>query len=99
MEDNETTYAQLSERVQKTIDALRTAKAENFAGKEDAGVVSLHGCPKPLSRFERVSDRDWGRGCIPRGLEEMLMCPCRSGAQAAESRGEVHGRDVLAEVR
>lgn len=39
MEDNETTYAQLYERVQKTIDALKTAKPENFEGKEHAEVV------------------------------------------------------------
>lgn len=39
MEDDETTYAQLSERVQKTIDALKTAKAENFEGKEESEVT------------------------------------------------------------
>ena len=39
MEDNEKTYAQLYERVQKTIDALKTAKAENFEGKEGSEVT------------------------------------------------------------
>lgn len=39
MEDDETTYAQLYERLQKTIDALKTAKPENFEGKEDSEVV------------------------------------------------------------
>lgn len=39
MEDDEKTYAQLYERVQKTIDVLKTAKAENFKGKEESEVV------------------------------------------------------------
>lgn len=43
MEDNETTYAQLLDRVQKTIDAIKTAKKENFDGKEDAEVSMFDG--------------------------------------------------------
>ena len=39
MEDNETTYAQLYTRVQKTIDALKAADAAKFEGKESAEVV------------------------------------------------------------
>lgn len=39
MEDDEKTYAQLQQRVQKTIDVLKTAKAANFEGKEGVEVV------------------------------------------------------------
>ena len=42
-EDNETTYQQLYDRVQKTIDALKTARQENFVGKEDHEVVLFGG--------------------------------------------------------
>ena len=34
MEDNETTFAQLHDRVQKTIEALKSAKRVDFDGKE-----------------------------------------------------------------
>lgn len=43
MEDNETTYQQLIDRTQKTIDALKGAKAENFVGKEDQEVSLFQG--------------------------------------------------------
>lgn len=39
----QTTYQQLIERVEKTVDALKTAKAENFVGKEDAEVIMFNG--------------------------------------------------------
>lgn len=38
-DDNETTMAQLHERIQKTIDLLKTAKPECMDGKEDIEVV------------------------------------------------------------
>lgn len=43
MEDTETTYKDLVDRVQKTIDALKTAKRENFEGKETAEVSMFQG--------------------------------------------------------
>ena len=43
MEDTETTYQQLIDRVQKTVDAVKTAKPENFAGKEDNEVSMFNG--------------------------------------------------------
>jgi hypothetical protein len=43
LDDNETTYQQLIDRVQKTVDALKTAKPENFAGKEDNEVSLFNG--------------------------------------------------------
>ncbi|KAK3697085.1 hypothetical protein LTR37_017683 [Vermiconidia calcicola] len=39
MEDNETTFDQFYERIQKTIDALKTAKPEDFEGKDNMEVV------------------------------------------------------------
>lgn len=39
MPDDETTYAQLYERLRKTIEALKTVKPEAFEGKEQAEVV------------------------------------------------------------
>ena len=43
MEDNQTTFAEIYDRIQKTIDALNTAKPENFAGKEDIEVSLFDG--------------------------------------------------------
>ncbi|KAK3710942.1 hypothetical protein LTR37_009963 [Vermiconidia calcicola] len=39
MEDNETTFDQFYERIQKTTDALKTAKPEDFDGKDNVEVV------------------------------------------------------------
>lgn len=38
IEDNETTFSQLSNRIRKTIELLRAATPENFAGKESMGI-------------------------------------------------------------
>ena len=38
-EDNETTYADLQARVQKTIDFVSTLKAESFEGSEDRDIT------------------------------------------------------------
>ena len=43
MEDNEKTFSEFYDRLQKTIDALNTAKPENFVGKEDAEVLMFNG--------------------------------------------------------
>ena len=43
MEDNESTFEQLYERLQKTIDALKTAKREDFDGKENIEVPIMGG--------------------------------------------------------
>lgn len=43
MEDNETTYAQLLERCEKTIEALKTVKPEDFDGKEGTEIVLFGG--------------------------------------------------------
>ena len=42
MEDNETTFAQFYERIQKTIDLLKTTNPDDFKGKESKE-VSLFG--------------------------------------------------------
>ncbi|KAK3074499.1 hypothetical protein LTR53_014129 [Teratosphaeriaceae sp. CCFEE 6253] len=42
-DDNETTFAQLHERIEKTIKFLEAAKREDFEGKEGAEVVMKTG--------------------------------------------------------
>jgi len=42
-DDNETTFAQLYERIDKTIAFLKKAKPEDFEGKDDAEVVMKTG--------------------------------------------------------
>ena len=53
MADDETTYAQLYERVQKTIDALKAVKPESFEGKEGSEVVIK--TPKRELKFTGLS--------------------------------------------
>lgn len=39
MEDDQTTFAQLQDRIAKTIEALQAVKPESFVGKENSEVV------------------------------------------------------------